>query len=901
MHLSDLIRHHDPSIIALTETWLNSEFPSSALSLQSYSVFRRDRNSHGGGVLMAVKHPIKASPVTCDSEFEILAVDLLLTVKVRYILVYNPDFENVDRLSLLFSAIASLCPQNLPYVILGDFNLPRVDWSELDFPDAPAYELFSNFYFESQPLNQIVTKPTRGANILDLIFYTNLEFFDSINHFPPLGDSDHDCLFVIQNFQLNVAKTRKFLNFRKVNYASIEANMRTLDFDYMKNSDAAQCWSTFYDQIKHIISENVPMTERSLTNPRRDFKSKKLYNRMKRTYNKYKKSNIRSNQIKYKLAKKEYRKYIVHSKYEFERDMIENWGLNRFYKYVSNHFSSKSQISPMRDKFGNVQIKEENIATILNEHFASVFNPESDLNVDIQNGGKYQITVEMIKTALSDANLNTAPGVDEIPLYFWKEMLPLVGEQLSVLFTKFINESYVPDIWKASNVVPIFKGKGDVSDPSNYRPISLTPTLSRLFERVMRNLIMTDLKSRLSDSQHGFRSNRSTVTNLLIAYDFVSNQVDRRKAVDVIYLDMSKAFDKVDHLLLLRKMLKMGLDPTIVAFVREFLRGRTQKVQIGLTHSGVTKVTSGVPQGTVLGPLLFLIFINDIFECGVQNKMLGFADDLKIIGIDSLSLQNDLNLVSKWCDENLMKLNVSKCSVVHFGSNNQNNNYIICVTQLAVSECERDLGVWIDKSLNFSNHVSRVRQKSYCIINCLFRILKIRNRNTLVRVFKQFVRPIIDYGSQVYSPKRIVDIDRVEQIQRYFTRKLYKFDPNRPNYANRLKELKLTALEARFVFLDLCMLYKLSNRLYDVDPSSLSLSVSQRQIDGLTNRFPLPKARTNVYKRFYSFRALDHWNEITRYPSETKSILNARSFNSFKFALSKLSLNVFMKGRAFKA
>ena len=387
--------------------------------------------------------------------------------------------------------------------------------------------------------------------------------------------------------------------------------------------------------------------------------------------------------------------------------------------------------------------------------------------------------------------------------------------------------------------------------------------------------------------------NGSTITNLLVCYDFVTSQLDKGKPVDVVYLDMAKAFDKVDHALLFGKLQQFGLNTKILRFLFEFLDGRKQRVILSGATSAFVPVTSGVPQGTVLGPLLFVLFINDVFQSGVGSLTLGFADDLKLVSSDPQMLQSDLDIVSNWCETNLMKLNVDKCSVIHFGKKNPRVNYQVSGSVLKPTECERDLGLLVDSKLTFENHVARVRQKSYFMINCLFRLLKTRDKKVFVKLYEQFVRPIVEYASQVYSPRRIREVSRIEKIQGFFTRKLYGFAQDRPNYIERLEELNLVALECRFVFLDLVMLFKLIMSLYNLDSSLVGVVPSRSSSLGLSHRISLPQARTQLKRLFFSYRTIKRFNALP------VSVTSAQSLSVFKTALQTLASNFF--SRAIKA
>ena len=271
--------------------------------------------------------------------------------------------------------------------------------------------------------------------------------------------------------------------------------------------------------------------------------------------------------------------------------------------------------------------------------------------------------------------------------------------------------------------LPLFKNAGKPHQISSYRPISLCCSLSKIFEKLLLFQIEDHSRSMnlLSAHQHGFRKSYSTVTNLLSTYDFVGKHLDNHDSVDVIYLDFRKAFDKLSHKLLITKLSNMKFSNTILNWLSNFLSDRTQAVVINGSISNPIRVASGVPQGSLLGPILFLLYLNDIFELKLNANLIAFADDTKIYDVVSQlkNLSSDLLMIEEWCIRNEMELNVEKCAVIHFDPHNPISSYYLNDVLIPVVDHYKDLGIIIDSHLSFSTHVSFLVKKCIALIRVI--------------------------------------------------------------------------------------------------------------------------------------------------------------------------------------
>ncbi|CAM4469255.1 unnamed protein product [Lepidochelys kempii] len=317
-------------------------------------------------------------------------------------------------------------------------------------------------------------------------------------------------------------------------------------------------------------------------------------------------------------------------------------------------------------------------------------------------------------------------GPDALHPRVLKQLVDVIAEPLAIIFENTWQSGEVPDDWKKADVVPIFK-KGKKEDPGNYRPVSLTSVPGKIMEQVLKKSILKHLEERkvIRNSQHGFTKGKSCLTNLIAFYDEIIGSVDEGKAVDVLFLDFSKAFDTVSHSILASKLKKYGLDERTIRCMESWLDCRAQRVVINGSMSSWQPVSSGVPQGSVLGPVLF-----NIFWCGsgVDCTLSKFADDTKLGGeVDTLTgrdrIQRALDKLEDWAKRNLMRFNKDKCRVLHLGRKNPMYRYRLGTEWLGISSAEKDLGVTMDEKLDMSQQCALVAKKANGILAVYVRAL----------------------------------------------------------------------------------------------------------------------------------------------------------------------------------
>jgi hypothetical protein len=459
--------------------------------------------------------------------------------------------------------------------------------------------------------------------------------------------------------------------------------------------------------------------------------------------------------------------------------------------------------------------------------------------------------------------------------------------------------SVLPEDWKCADVLPIFK-KGNPSAVTNYRPISLTNTLCKVMEKLVKDNILTFAlgNNLITDGQHGFLPSRSTCTEMLECHSDWCSALDNKCVVDVIMLDFRKAFDVVPHAKLIYKLSNLGICAATLQWLQAFLAGRSQSIKINDQLSNSSLVTSGVVQGSVLGPILFLLYINDLPAVCPDVKFKLFADDAKAYKIikhahDRFILQQSLNAVCEWAVKWELPLSLDKCIFLQLGYADIAVTYTLHSHTLSPCNIARDLGVTLQSNLKPGIHCTEIACKANARAQLILKSFLSHDPFNLVKAFVAYVRPMLEFCTQVWSPYFKCDIDILENVQRSFTRKLFKLCHLSPvSYVERLAYLNLQRLELRRIHTDLITMFKLTHNLL---PSVVLKNMIGHPVCGSTrgHRYKVFIARTRklVLSSFFTNRVAPIWNALP------DTCFTVDRLNVFKHKLCEIEMQQFCKGR----
>ena len=492
----------------------------------------------------------------------------------------------------------------------------------------------------------------------------------------------------------------------------------------------------------------------------------------------------------YEKLRKQNKKIIKKRKAQYLSDKLfvplQEGETKPFFRYLRDSRSNDGGIIPeLRggDMVAKTPIEKANA---LNQQFQSVFTLDKNDYLPATASPRFKATnpIEITEIGvlklLNGVKVGKAGGLDNIKGITLKTFSHFLARPLTNIFQYSINTAKLPSVWKHAKVVPIYK-KGSRHDPANYRPVSLTSVCCKLLEHIIHSHISAHLDKYdiLTDVQHGFRAKRSCETQLICTIDDLAKNFDRNLITDIIILDFSKAFDCVNHRKLVYKIRNYGIHDQVLNWITSFLENRTQVVEVENELSNIVSVTSGVPQGSVLGPLLFLLFINDLPD-KVNSQCRLFADDALVYATrdQANTLQQDMHSLEAWANLWQMSFNPKKCYHLSVGKShlmsNKETSFFLCAQKLESVLSNPYLGVELQSDLKWNKHICKIESKGKRLIGMLRRVLRDADARTRKAAYTSLVRPGLEYGCVVWDPHLKKDILSLEQTQNLALRFIFK-------------------------------------------------------------------------------------------------------------------------------
>lgn len=517
--------------------------------------------------------------------------------------------------------------------------------------------------------------------------------------------------------------------------------------------------------------------------------------------------------------------------------------------------------------------------------------------VDSNNfAGTFSVTQKTVFKMLSKVDIKKGVGGDLIPPFFVLKCAGPLSIPLCIIFNRSVSEGVFPAKWKEASIVPLHK-KGTKCKIENYRPISILNVFAKCLERVVYDEVYPMIIKGIPEEQHGCVKGRSTTSNLSLFVSDVHRGMGFQSQVDVIYTDFEKAFDRVDHIILLQKLQQLGIHGDLYRWVKSYILNRKQAVVIGGNRSDFVSIPSGVPQGSLLGPLFYIAYISDIGLCFRHAQHLLYADDTKIYMKvntieDCMKLQEDLDRLSLYYLTNRITVNVAKCAHIQFTRRKNPIDYNFKLNNVSLNKVYsvKDLGVYLDSKLTFNSHFEYIVNKAYKNLGFIIRVTRDFTDISCIKVlYYAYIRSILEYCSTVWNPQYVTHEHSLERLQIKFVKYLnFKSKLKIDGYTESCQKHSLITLAERREMQDMAVFHDICSG--KLDCVELSYRILNLNAPGKRTRhthlFHIPLERTNYAANDMSIRLPKTYN---KFYSDIDIFTTSKTM--FKAAVHKLKLS----------
>ena len=906
-------------ILSLSETWLDENTPTAACSIDHYAFERKDRKSHGGGVGCYLKEDIKYTrryDLESDS-LECMWLELKQRGRSAYFLgvFYRKPDNSIDQLIELEENIETVLSQSNNVIIMGDFNVNMMAQNTFT---AKIDEMCNILQ-----VNQVIKEPTRitphSKTLIDLIFVSK-SLGDLHSGIHSVGLSDHSLVYVIMKFERkkNKPTITSFRSFRKFNETKFKEDLSNCCWDTVIDTQCIEkAWDNFKETFNNICNKHAPLkTVRKKVNGAPWITEEYLSIARERDYYKRKHDVIRDGNDakkkeywgKYKLLRNKANNTNKKLKKIYYNNTIEKTGndMKKTWKVIKDLLANTKRSDNYECLIDGDKIKDtKDLANQFNKHFyqasenlSSSTDTEEDIDLnamgtlrEVSSRFKFsELSVEYVSAELQSIDSTKSTGVDGMHPKLLKTAANHIAKPLTTIFNKSLNSADIPIELKTAKITPIHKGNSKM-DLNNYRPISVLPIPSKILERAVSNQFYKYLDENfiLSSCQSGFRKFFSTATSVCDIQEYLLTNMSEGYHTSAIMLDLKKAFDLIPHNLILRKLWFCGVRDKELEWFKDYLTNRKQCVVINGTTSEYLPVRSGVPQGSILGPLIFCLFINDVSNLPFsdKSKICLYADDTAIFckskhdnDLEALT-QSQFDIICQWLKINRLVLNVSKTKVIMFGRRSKLKHIKLNIRyedhQLEIVDNFKYLGVILDSRLNWSQHISYISLKISRAIGCIRKIREFLSIKNLTNLYYAMILPHIDYCCTSWGIYSSTNLAKLQRLQNKYIRLIYRVN-RQTSVSSYRDDLKWQPIEIRIKFQCCILVYKILN---GQAPPYLNRLLNTRPVlyhtrYALNSPLFVLQVRTEYQKRCFSYYGPFWFNKL---PVSTQ---NSSSLSLFK-------------------
>ena len=910
---------NDISMLGVSESKLGVDVPDSLIEVDSFQVFRKDKIQGSGGLLVYVKNDITCSRRKDleNEHFESIWTEMF-PKNSKAVLIghfYRNPASTTDWNEIFDDQVEKAAEEEKEIFLLGDFN------KDLLNPQIKTQWLG---YMNSHGMSQHVNEATRvvsnvSSTLIDHIysnFSENIQFID----IPKIGLRDHYPIFFTRKVNARIPKathhTIKYRSFKNFDEERFNEDLKSIPWDVIKVFDTADdALDTWYSLFSEVVDKHIPLKQhrvKKVTQP--SWLTPEIIDAIK-SRDHFK---AIGNNIEFKKWRNKVVKLIKQSKKLNYEKIIEEgknqpttiWKMFNELGGGKRKSNSASTINSL--KVGNSETDDPaEIANGFNDFFINIADnikepTEPTSHEKLKEYCKEKIpedvvfdlpmlTKDKVIKYLKHLDIRKSTGTDDIGPRLLRMSSPIIAESLTYICNLSIKTGSFPERWKEAKVKPLLKG-GPSNDPNNFRPISILPVLSKLFEKHVHEGLINFLEKYklLHDTQSGFRRNHSCETALIHMVEKWLKAFNNGELVGVIFVDFRKAFDLVDHDILMKKLELYKFNQVSLNWFRSYLSGRKQIVSFKNVVSERETVKCGVPQGSILGPLLFLLFINDL-PLHIKVKTDLYADDATVYEINNSKeeierkLQLAIKDLTRWCKLNGMTINTEKTKAMLVTTRqrrsriNDNLNLSLNNIQLLTVSNEKVLGVQIDNNLSWGEHVRKVTQKMSTNIWLLSKVKNYLSNEHRVMFYKSYIQPHLDYANIVWSSMSKTNLMQIERLQKRACRII--LDYNCDNVYHSMDNLKIMTISERIFFRKAKFMFKVSK---GITPEYINEMFTKRQDNRNANdslvlrsvtadNFILPKPNTELYKGSLAYSGPVIWNCLN---NEVKSAPSTESFHN---------------------